>query len=217
MVQYKTSVDWDVTLIDLQYTDIDNAIVKGLVCFAVKITTGAPTATAGKFIPGAIIANGVSGVLYVNTGTTASPVWSVIDSNTSGLPALANGKIWAGNGSNVATAVTPSGDVTITNAGVMAIGAGKVLLAMLGAGIAPAYVSKFGGKTTWTGSGATKQASVAGVLATDIVIATIQTKPTQAAYLVRATPGTDTIDFELSAANTSNDAVIAWQVFRVAA
>ena len=44
---------------------------------------------------------------------------------------LADGKIYVGNASNEATEVTPSGDVTITNAGVTAIGTGKVLTAML--------------------------------------------------------------------------------------
>ncbi len=34
---------------------------------------------------------------------------------------LTDGQVYIGNGSNVATAVTPSGDVTISNAGVMAI------------------------------------------------------------------------------------------------
>lgn len=46
-------------------------------------------------------------------------------------PALSSGKIILGNGSGVAAAVTPSGDVTITNAGVTAVGAGKVLESML--------------------------------------------------------------------------------------
>jgi len=36
---------------------------------------------------------------------------------------LANGSIWVGNGSNVATAVTPSGDVGMSNAGVVTINA----------------------------------------------------------------------------------------------
>lgn len=44
---------------------------------------------------------------------------------------LTNGSIFVGNASNIATGVTPSGDVTITNAGVTAIGANKVLSAML--------------------------------------------------------------------------------------
>lgn len=44
---------------------------------------------------------------------------------------LADGTILVGNGSNVAAAVTPSGDVTMTNAGVTAIGNGKVTETML--------------------------------------------------------------------------------------
>jgi len=45
--------------------------------------------------------------------------------------ALINGKILVGNGSNIATAVTPSGDVTISNAGVTSIGTGKVVTGMI--------------------------------------------------------------------------------------
>lgn len=44
---------------------------------------------------------------------------------------LTNGNIFVGNASNLATGVTPSGDVTITNAGVTAIGANKVLSSMM--------------------------------------------------------------------------------------
>ncbi len=46
---------------------------------------------------------------------------------------LASGKIFLGASTNLAAAVTPSGDVTISNAGVTAIGAGKVTEAMLAA------------------------------------------------------------------------------------
>lgn len=49
---------------------------------------------------------------------------------------LADGYMWIGNGSNVAAAVLMSGDVTISNAGVTAIGAGKVTNAMLAGSIA---------------------------------------------------------------------------------
>lgn len=55
---------------------------------------------------------------------------------------LADGKILVGSALNVATAVTPSGDVTITNAGVTAIGALKVTNAMLAGSI---EASKFVG------------------------------------------------------------------------
>lgn len=44
---------------------------------------------------------------------------------------LSNGNILIGNVSNVATSVTPTGDVTITNAGVTAIGVSKVTNSML--------------------------------------------------------------------------------------
>lgn len=55
--------------------------------------------------------------------------WS-LTANTSTIP-LADGKVLVGNSSGVATAVTLSGDVTNTNAGVTAIGANKVLSSMV--------------------------------------------------------------------------------------
>tara|TARA_R100000353_G_scaffold156409_1_gene115403 strand:- start:128 stop:3463 length:3336 start_codon:yes stop_codon:yes gene_type:complete len=44
---------------------------------------------------------------------------------------LTDGKIWAGNGSNVSAQVTPSGDVTMSNAGAFTIANGAVEHAML--------------------------------------------------------------------------------------
>lgn len=57
--------------------------------------------------------------------------FDTIDSNISAINTLADGKIYLGNASNAATEVTLSGDVTTTNAGVTAIGNGKVLEPML--------------------------------------------------------------------------------------
>jgi hypothetical protein len=79
-MQYRTNVTWDTTLTDLVLVQSDantrkNGIAE-LVISAVKMTTGAPTATANRFIPGAIIQNSVSALVYVNTGSTASPVWT---------------------------------------------------------------------------------------------------------------------------------------------
>ncbi len=93
----------------------------------------------------------------------------------------------------------------------------NVTLAKLSAGITPSHVVKYAGKITWSGSGASLATTVTGVAATDIVVATIQTAPTEAAYLVSAAPTTDTITLVLSAANTSNNAVISYQVLRAAA
>ncbi len=56
---------------------------------------------------------------------------SYVDTATSSITTLTNGKIYVGNASNEATQVTPTGDVTITNAGVTAIGTNKVVTAML--------------------------------------------------------------------------------------
>jgi hypothetical protein len=97
------------------------------------------------------------------------------------------------------------------------IAAGAITLAKLASGVTPSHVVKYSGKITWSGSGASLATTVTGVAATDIVQATIQTVPSEAAYLVSAAPTTNTITLVLSAANTSNDAVIAYTVFRAAA
>jgi hypothetical protein len=44
---------------------------------------------------------------------------------------LTDGKIWVGNGSNVAAAVTPSGDATMSNLGAITIGSKKVVTGMI--------------------------------------------------------------------------------------
>jgi hypothetical protein len=65
---------------------------------------------------------------FVYDGTNKVPAFcngtSWVDVATSGgsLPALTNDYLWVGNGSNVATAVQLSQDVTITNAGVATVG-----------------------------------------------------------------------------------------------
>lgn len=64
------------------------------------------------------------------------------------LAALTSGNILVGNGSNVAASVSMSGDITISNAGVTAIGANKVTNAML----AQVATARFKGRTT-AGSG----------------------------------------------------------------
>jgi hypothetical protein len=64
--------------------------------------------------------------------------WAIGENNlgyTALNASLASGAIYVGNGSSIGTAVTMSGDVTMTNAGVTAIGASKVTNAMLAGGI----------------------------------------------------------------------------------
>lgn len=113
------------------------------------------------------------------------------------------------------TASLPTGDISSVVAGLGLDGGGTSGAVTLN--VDASHNVLYAGKVTWTGSGATKALTVTGVAATDIVIATIQTKPTQAAYLVGVVPSTNTVTFELSAANTSNDAVIAYAVHRAVA
>lgn len=86
-VQYKTNVLWDKTLASLMLVEdtptTREAKIAGLVQSAVKITSGAPTATAGKFMPSALVWNAIDGNLYKNSGSSASPVFTVIETAVS--------------------------------------------------------------------------------------------------------------------------------------
>jgi len=79
--------------------------------------------TAGKVGSGA----GVNKVL--TTDNTGNNIW--VDRSQFASTTLNSGQILLGNSANVATAVVPSGDVTITDAGVTVIGTGKVQTGML--------------------------------------------------------------------------------------
>ena len=70
------------------------------------------------------------------------------------------------------------------------------------------------GESTWTGSGASANIVVTGVVATDVVVASIKSAPTEAAYLVSAAAALNAVAVTLSAANTSDDAVISYLVLR---
>ena len=142
-VQYETTVPWDSTLKDVGFLDDSSS---SLVISAVKTTSGAPTATVGKFARGAIITNTSTGLLYTNTGTTASPVFSIIESAAGA--GLTNAHIFVGNASNVPTDVAMSGDTTISNAGVVTIGAAKVTGAKLSTGVGYFTVAKATNGTT---------------------------------------------------------------------
>ena len=94
---------------------------------------------------------------------------------------------------------------------------GSVSLAKLATGITPSHVVKFAGEVTWTGGGASLATTVTGALATDIVIASIQTVPSEAGYLVSCAVTNDTVTTTLSADNTTNDAVISYMILRAVA
>ena len=78
--------------------------------------TGAPSngsTGAGVAQKGSIYARTSNGAIYYNTGTKASPTWSLMGT----VGALAENHIFVGNVGGVATDVALSGDATINSAG----------------------------------------------------------------------------------------------------
>lgn len=120
-MNYQTVVGWDVNLRDAWFTDTDTLAptLQGLVSEAIYIVTGAPVATANKFIPGAIIHNAIDGTNYENTGSTASPVWSIMSAAAAGITALTGDVTATGPGSVAATigASKVTGAKLVTQAG----------------------------------------------------------------------------------------------------
>lgn len=91
-----------------------------------------------------------------------------------------------------------------------------VSLGDLDSGITMSHVVKFAGEVTWSGGGATLAHTVTGALATDIVMATFHTLGTEGTIIQGAVASSNTVTFTLDAANTSNDAVVAYVVYRAA-
>ncbi len=107
MIQYKTNVLWDSTLCALEFIEDDaitrHAGIAGLCQFAIKFTTGVPAATPGKFIPAAQIQNAFDATWYENSGSVASPVWTLVGAGAGGITQLTN-DVTAGPGSGVQAA-----------------------------------------------------------------------------------------------------------------
>lgn len=129
--------------------------------------------------------------------------------------ALTSAHILVGNASNIAADVALSGDATLANTGAISIGAGKVLLAMLGTGVTPSHVVKFAGKHTTLGGSATEAKTVTGVATTDVVIATLQSATGTPRTLLTSAPTTDTLTFVFSG-DPSTTHVVSYQVLRAA-
>jgi len=202
--------------------------------------TTAPTADSSGYAKGCLFiktdaADGTKG-LYENIGIKTASDFNLIGDIAASEIGLAEGSVLVGNSSTVAAAlaaktdrqiligngttvvsVAVSGDVSISNAGAVTIAAGAIDLAMLSAGVTPSRVVKFAGTITWSGSGAELGTAVAGVLSTDILVASFLVTPTQAAYIAKIVPTTDTITITLSTANTGNNAQISYVVYRAAA
>jgi hypothetical protein len=162
-------------------------------------------------------------VTISNAGVTAIAAGVIVNADInaaagiafSKLAALPSAQILVGSAGNAATAVAMSGDVTINNAGATTIGAGAIDLAMLSAGISPAYVVKFAGKEADGGGGATIVITEAGVLATDVVFAQVEAS-SNPVEVQKVTPTTDTITVLLSG-DPGAATIISYQALRAAA
>ena len=117
------------------------------------------------------------------------------ESQVAGDIALANGKVLVGAVTGKAAEQSLSGDVTVTNAGVTAIGANKVTKAMLAAIVTPSHVVKYAGEFTTTGGDASESISVPGCLATDLAFVL---KKSGTGYVLAAAAGVDAIAVTMS-------------------
>lgn len=111
-----------------------------------------PTAGSAGFAKGCQFVKTDAGAgvkaTYENQGTNLVSDFNLMGEATAGEIALANGKILVGGADGKGGAVNMSGDATITNAGVVAIGAKKVTGAKLATGVMFSGVSKDTNNTT---------------------------------------------------------------------
>lgn len=159
-------------------------------------------------------------VIINNAGVTAIAAGVIVNADInaaaaiaySKLATMATGSVLIGN-AGVPTATAMTGDITIGATGVTAIGAGKVLLAMLGTGISPAYIIKLGGKDVSGGGSATVTITATGVVATDLAFAAIQASA-NAVAIQKVTAGTNQVIVLCS--GDPGAATICWMAERAA-
>lgn len=134
------------------------------------------------------------------------------------LAALTSAHILVGSAGNVATDTAVTGDVTISNTGVTAIGAAKVTKAMLAATVRPAAMIVLGGnETSVGGGGATEAYNIPGIVgATDLAFAQIVNNGTNNVTLLQAVCTNDTLTITYSA-DPGADTVFNYQIVRATA
>jgi len=133
------------------------------------------------------------------------------------LAALTSAHILVGSGANVATDTAVTGDVTISNAGVTAIGASKVLKSMLVATSRPSHMIVFSGSPTSVGGAAAEAFAVAGALAaTDKAYVQIVDNGTNNVTATQAVVTNNTLTVTFSA-DPGNDCIFNYQIIRATA
>lgn len=112
---------------------------------------------------------------------------------------------------NITTAKILDANVTTAK-----IADANVTLAKLAAGITPSHVVKFAGEHTTVGGAAAEAITVAGVLATDLVLVQLETLGGTPRTILIAVATTDTITVTFSG-DPSSDHVVTYLVLRAAA
>lgn len=150
----------------------------------------------------------VSGSVVQLFATVTSGTWTItgtrkyVPNNGSGIvnpTSLANGTIWVGNVSNTPTAVTVTGDISLSNAGVAAISTGVIVNADISASAAIALTKL-----------ATLTASKAVVSDGSGFLTTSATTATQIGYLSTVTSDVQVqLDSKLSAATGAISTVVS--------
>jgi len=133
--------DGTIVVSDLANDAVETAKIKDANVTSAKILDA--NVTANKLATDAVVTAKIKDQNVTATKlagiTTNGTSGQVLSSNADGSLAwangltdnLVNGQILLGNGSSKAAAVTPTGDVTINNAGVTAIGASKIVTGMI--------------------------------------------------------------------------------------
>lgn len=131
-------------ILDTDTGSVTNTMLAGSIALnkLVNLTSGNIIVGSAGNVPTAVALTGP--IAISNAGATSIVAGSIvnaeIDSNAaiafSKLAPLSSGAILVGNSSNVATAVVPTGDVTISNTGVTAIASGVIVNADVNASAA---------------------------------------------------------------------------------
>lgn len=127
---------------------ITSTLSTGTAPFAIASTTKVSNLNVDQVDTFSITAGSNGGIVYQQgsanmQASSAGTSGQFVVSGGSGAPTffgLTSANIIVGNGSNLPTAVPMSGDITITNGGVTAIGASKVTTAMLADAVADEVV-----------------------------------------------------------------------------
>lgn len=190
-----TALSGDVTVNSSGVTAISSGVIvnadinASAAIEASKISGTAITAADTGTVTSTMILDGT--IVNADINASAAIALSKLASGTSGQVVVANG-------SGVPTYVTPSGDVTLTNAGVTSIGSGKVTSAMIVDG-------------TIVDTDISASAGIALTKVADITISTKTTSP----YLIALGDKNSIIEMNLAGANIVNVPTNASTAFAV--